>query len=475
MFNIYKNIYKTMSYKKIFLFWVFIFLSFIFLILSLKSLTKKYLLVIPIFGGEINEGVIDIPLYLNPVLAKNEVEKDINSLIYSSLFKKDINGDYIQDIVEDNILSEDKKTLNLKIKENIKFQDGKPLNADDVIFTFTKIKDKELSSNLNIYLEDINIEKVDDFNLKIEMKKPYFFIKESLSFGILPKHIWEKYNNQEFILSEKNLNPIGSGPYKIDEILKKNNISKEYRLITFNKYFKEKPFLKNINFKVYENENDLFLALQKGQIDSTNYLNENYFSKLKNKNIASSNLSNIFSLAFNINKNKNLSNKNFRNAIAYSIDRTEISKNIFYDYVNPNPLNDSIIFDKNISKDYLVKTFSKTESKKIKDPKTKKISTISNSTISPEINNLELSISTLDIGNLKEVAENIAKQIQNNLNIKVNVLVYNQNDFSNILKERNYEILLFWIYFRKRYRYLCFFTFFSKKLSRSKYFWIFKQ
>ena len=54
----------------------------------------------------------------------------------------------------------------------------------------------------------------------MELEKPSSPFLSTLTFGILPKHIWEDINYIEFPLSEFNLKPIGSGPYKFKSISK---------------------------------------------------------------------------------------------------------------------------------------------------------------------------------------------------------------------------------------------------------------
>jgi len=158
-------------------------------VLTFTSFNKKFIISVPTYGGTINEGAIGTARFINPVLAYSQIDKDITSLIYSGLVKKDIDGNIILNVADSINISEDGLHYNVKIKENASFQDGKPLSADDIIYTLNMIQDKNIDSPLAINFEGVSITKISDNEIIFNLKKPYIYFKENLSFGILPKHI----------------------------------------------------------------------------------------------------------------------------------------------------------------------------------------------------------------------------------------------------------------------------------------------
>lgn len=80
--------YKSLHLKTIIYFWIFFVMALTFLILGINSLSTKFLITIPTYGGTWNEGIIGTPRYINPVLANSLADKDLTSLVYSGLFKK---------------------------------------------------------------------------------------------------------------------------------------------------------------------------------------------------------------------------------------------------------------------------------------------------------------------------------------------------------------------------------------------------
>ena len=104
---------------------------------------------IPIPGGEYIEGVVGQPLYVNPVLAgSNDADADLAALVYSGLFKYDPEGKLTADLAENFEISEDKLTYSFHLKKDVKWHDGEPFTADDVLFTIQAIQDPAYKSPL---------------------------------------------------------------------------------------------------------------------------------------------------------------------------------------------------------------------------------------------------------------------------------------------------------------------------------------
>ncbi len=410
--------YKSLNTKKILFFWISVIVGFLFLFLTLNAISNKLLINIPTYGGTWNEGIIGVPRYINPVLATSAPDKDLVKLVFAGLLKKDSNGNLINDMAKNIEKDEDGLTYTVTLNDKIKFQDDIDLTADDIIFTISKIQDKNINSPLAINFEGVTVEKIDNKTIIFHLKKPYIYFKENLTFGILPKHLLENLSNEEFLMSDFNTNPIGSGPYKINNISKDSNIAKEYSFVSNRKYISGRPFIDNLNIYIYQNNEDLLKSLNYGTIEATAYLDQDYFKNIENKEkitILQSKLPNIFMLSFNPNKNKILSNKKIRLFLENSIDKNYIVNNIL---LNSATVKNSF-FDQNVS------LFS---------PSTEDIKT-------PE-EDTEINITTVDIEYLKKIAEYIAESWRAK-NIKVNIIVYNLNELVDVIKNRNFEVLLF--------------------------------
>lgn len=409
--------YKSLNTKKIFLFWLSVILGFLFLCLTFKAFSQQLLISVPVYGGTLNEGILGIPRYVNPVLASSESDKDLTKLIFSGLLKKDLAGEIALDLASQIEKSEDGLTYTITLNNKATFQDGVKVTAEDILFTLAKIQDKEINSPLAINFEGVTVEKVDEETVIFHLKKPYIYFEESLTVGILPKHILGDLNNNQFLMSDFNTDPIGTGPFKISAIKKNNNIAYEYDLTSNRKNLTGRPFIDNFNIHIYQNNEELLKALNSGAIDLTSYLNRDYFNKLEDKNISilKSSLPNIFMLSFNPNKNNLLNNKTVRLFLAKAINKPSLLSQTLGGYYTQK---DNFFGDEN------------------------SLFTIEDKDVKALEENTEINLTTGDTEDLKKVANEIAKAWEG-AGVKVNVLVYNLNELSDIIKNRDFQVLLF--------------------------------
>lgn len=297
------------------------------------SFFNKHLEYLPIQGGEYIEGVVAYPKTVNPLYAVNrDIDSDLSRLIYSSLFRYDGDGKLVNDLASEYSINDNKEYV-IKIKEGVKWHNGDNLNIDDVIFTINTIKNEEYRSPLKNIFNGVEVERVDDLTLKISLSSPYAPFLDNLTFGILPKNVWEKVIPGSAILSELNLKPIGSGPYKFKSLIKnKDGEIKEYNLVVNDEYYGQKPYIKNIKFKLFVNYTEAIKSLNDNQIDGLGYLPFNERKELVAKDsffFHELSRPQVFGLFFNYEKDKALSDKTARVSLAQAIDKDRLIEEIF--------------------------------------------------------------------------------------------------------------------------------------------------
>ncbi len=420
--------------------------SFIFFNIYARHVDIK-----PDFGGNFVEGIVGRPQYINPLLSSaNDVDMDLAGLIFSGLMKYDSNQELAPDIAESYEVSEDNKNYTFKLKQNIKWHDGEPLNADDVVFTVQTIKNPDFQSSYLPNFENVAIKKIDDytvtFTLTGEALSP--FLKESTTFGIIPKHIWEDVSPNKSLLSEYNLNPIGSGPFKFKEFKKdkRSGIIASYTLERYQEYFAGSPYIDNITFKFYDDYSELINALNKEEIDNISFIPseeiENIKPEVKNQlffyNLR---LPRYYALFFNQPKNDLLGSKEIRQALAYGTNKQEIIEAVFggqgveidspilENFLGYNPEIKKYEYNKDKAGELLHKFgFNKINKEGIREKDGKA---------------LELTITTTNQKEFSELSDILKKQWKEiGINVKIKALdpTELQTDY---LRSRNYEILLY--------------------------------
>lgn len=284
---------------------------------------------LPKAGGEYTEALIGAPNYINPILAQaNDVDRDISKLVFSGLFTYNQLGELMPDLAESYSISEDQKVYNITLKENLKWDDGQPLNVDDVVFTVASIQDQAFKSPLYSGFKGVGIEKADNRTIRFVLSEPFAPFLGSLTFGILPEHIWRNIPPSSANLAEYNLKPIGCGPFKFSSLTKdRSGNIKTYTLVRNDNYYGKSAYLKNIIFNFYPDFETGTEALAKKNVAGISFLppplKENV---IKNKNLVfyPLHLPQYTAVFFNQKNNEYLKDQKIREALAYSIDKSQL-------------------------------------------------------------------------------------------------------------------------------------------------------
>jgi len=223
----------------------------------------------PRSGGIYTEGIVGSPRLINPVLADtNEADGALEAIVFSGLLRVDGRGGLEPDLAEFVKPSEDKREYLITLKPNLFWHDGERLTADDVLFTIDLIKNPALRNPYALNWQGVTAEKISDRSIKITIPVPYEPFGQNLTFRILPKHLWRDVPTQNFALSELNLKPIGSGPYRFKKFDqdKAGNIT-AYTLTANKRYHLAGPYIDTIVLRFYPKYEDAIMALKKKEID----------------------------------------------------------------------------------------------------------------------------------------------------------------------------------------------------------------
>lgn len=288
----------------------------------------KHLVVVPTAGGEYIEGEVGSPKYINPLYSSiNNVDGDLVRLVYSSLYKHDSDGSLVYDLIDSVQVSPDGKQYVVKVRPNVKWHNGTALTSNDVLFTFNAIKDPEYKSPLRNSFIGVEAEVTDDQTVVFKLKEAYSGFPELLTFGILPADIWGHLAPNSVGLTELNLKPIGTGPYKFKSLLKyESGNLKTISLVANKDYYNGIPLVSNFKIQFFPSIEEVQTALNDGAIDGLGYYADQYSPNGEEKSflayhkLATSHVKGLF---FNT-KTSILSDVKVRQAIAQAIDRVKL-------------------------------------------------------------------------------------------------------------------------------------------------------
>ena len=292
---------------------------------------QKNTVEVPAFGGTHIEGMVGGPSAINPIYSSNsDTDRTLVEFVFSGLYKYDRGGSVSPDIAASMPeIKENGTVYEVVLKDNVYWHDGKHLTADDIIFTVKAMQDPEYKSSLRANWLGVSIEKISDYGVRFRLKNAYPDFPERLTFKVIPQHIWASITAAQFPLSPYNFKPIGTGPFQLKSV----NDSIKYdsrgrvssiKLTAFNKYHGQKPFIKNLIFKFFENDKQVIQAANSQQI--TGFINRNN-TPFSNNSFASYRFSmpRYFAIFFNTKgENKDLQSKDLRQALSYATDKTQI-------------------------------------------------------------------------------------------------------------------------------------------------------
>ncbi|MCI8411610.1 MAG: hypothetical protein HFJ40_04110 [Clostridia bacterium] len=204
---------------------------------------------------------------INPILSNNKNIQDISKLIYDPLVT--LTSDYKAEacLAKEWAKQSDNSYL-IKLRENVKWTGGQRFTAEDVKFTIDRLKDTQSIYSYNVQYV-IGIDIVDDYTVKINLDREVPFFEYNLTFPILSK---EYYEAQDFVNTEKNQAPVGTGRYKISEV------QPSYITLIKNTNWWNKDVnlsIEKITVNLYSSIGELYNSFKIGNLDLISTSNDN--------------------------------------------------------------------------------------------------------------------------------------------------------------------------------------------------------
>ncbi len=282
---------------------------------------------VPSSGGNYVEGTVGGPRFINPLYSDNNpTDKDLVNLLYAGLVRFD--GENISpDLAKEWTISDDGKIYTFTIKDGIKWPDGKPFSADDVVYTLTTIQNPEYQSSRMLAFKDVKITKIDDSSIKIELPKAFDPFIESMTVGILPKHIWSNITPESIRFTDFNLQPMGLGPYRFKKLKKtKFGTIRSYTMERNERYHLGAPLIETITMKFFNTQDEAIKAFNQREVDGLSFISPNTMNQIKRSKInpRTMRLPQYTAVFFNLSSNSPITNREIRKALAKGIDKSKL-------------------------------------------------------------------------------------------------------------------------------------------------------
>jgi peptide/nickel transport system substrate-binding protein len=313
------------------------------------------------YGGHLVVGQRSEPKTLNPVTATDAISREVIGRLHADLIEINRASQQTEAALAKSWkMSPDGRTFTLKLRKGVRFSDGHPFDADDVVFSFIVYLDEAVSSPQRDLLiidgKPPTITKLDQYTVRFSLPRPYAAAERLFDgFAILPRHILEKpYREGKFVqawpLNAPPTEVVGLGPFRVKQYWPGQRI-----LLERNPYYWKAdrenhrlPYLDELIFLFVGSEDAQVMRFEAGETDLINRLSsENYALLSKEQSTTGSQLADLGPsleynfLVFNLNdlsgkKLDSITRKQawfqdlkFRQAVSAAVDRDSIIKLVY--------------------------------------------------------------------------------------------------------------------------------------------------
>ena len=270
---------------------------------------------------------------LIPNITTDGASHAIGGLIYDGLVQTDKDLNWVSSMAESWQFSKDCLTLTFKLRKNVKWHDGKPFTADDVLFTYKAIMDPRTPTAYRNDFEPVNeVTAPDAYSVRVTYKEPFAKALGSWGTYMLPKHLLETWVRQGKLREAPQVttNPIGTGPYRFQEWK-----SGEKVVLLANKdyYVEGRPYIGRIVYRIIPSQATIFLELKAKGVDvadltAIQYARQTDYPAFKKDYQKFRYPGSVYTyLGFNL-KDPRFADKRVRQAFAHAINKQELMEGV---------------------------------------------------------------------------------------------------------------------------------------------------
>ncbi len=277
-------------------------------------------------------GLAGEPDSLNPLLSALSDVDSLSHLYMSYLVDSDEHGRLIPEIADriptqpNGGISPDGKTIVYHLRHGVRWQDGKPLSARDVVFSFRAVMNPANNVPQRIgYAEVVAIAATGEDTVVVRLRRPfapflaYFFGPQGVA-ALMPEHLLARYPNLNNVAY--NQTPVGSGPYRVVQWRHGDAVTFEANPM----YWRGKPRIARMIFRIVPDPNTRLEQLQTGEVDAYFDVDPQLLPQLREISgirIALTPVNDLHVLRFNV-SDPLLKDVRVRRAIAMTIDREQL-------------------------------------------------------------------------------------------------------------------------------------------------------
>ena len=400
-------------------------------------------------GGTYAEGTTDKLTTISPLYATTDTEKAASQLIYPGLLSYDSANKLHGDLAKSWSVDQTGKVWAVTLRDGLVWSDGQPLTANDIVFTVQLMQNADISTTLASSWQSIEVAAVDDHTVSFTLSSALMSFDTALTFGVLPQHILDGKSAIEIasLFSQNPQQIVGSGPFTLDRI----ESTDSYDIWHFKPnqhYYGGLAQVNEFVIRTYADSQSLATGLKRGEVNAISNVSIsdlNQFDKAKFKIVQLKTAGGVFAL-FN-NSGQLTSSQTIRDALRLGLDRTAIRNAVTHanDQLDaPTSLETPIATGVYDSIDQLKQPDYNIDQAKADLDQAGWVVDTNRGYRTKDGQELKLRIVTIAGTNYEEVANLIADQWHDNLNINTQVEAVDATQAQQAyLMPRNYDVLVY--------------------------------
>lgn len=231
-------------------------------VVQTRALGGYYQTLQPTDGGIYNEGIIGSYTNSNPLYAAGQVNDAVSKLLFASLFKYNDANQLVGDLAAKYDVDPTGTKYTVQLKPGLVWHDGKPLTANDVVFTYKAIQNPDAQSPLNVSWQNVTVDAEGPLTIAFRLPNPLSSFPYSLVNGILPQHLFASIKPSNYRSAAYNTTkPIGAGPFRLQTIEVQGNSpdtrQEEIQLVPFERYHGGAPKISSLVVHTYPVEEQM--------------------------------------------------------------------------------------------------------------------------------------------------------------------------------------------------------------------------
>lgn len=272
--HFFRRLGRLYEVRRFLLAWILLVIALISaLVVQTRALGDYFLKVVPVAGGIYSEGIIGSYTNANPIFASADVDTTVSKLIFSGLLTYDSTNNLAGDLATDWSVDETGKIYTVKLRDDVRWHDGKKFTAKDVVFTYQAVQNPDARSPYFSSWQGIIIEAPDDYTVIFKLPNVLASFPYSLTSGIIPVHKLAETAPSELRGSLFNtVEPVGTGPFRWNDVEVRGNTAEDREqriaLSANNDYYRGRPKLSEFIIRAFLEEALLIKSFEAGELNA---------------------------------------------------------------------------------------------------------------------------------------------------------------------------------------------------------------